>query len=127
MTRSGAPFQGENGDGTNERNYCDSGKPAGTAHIEDPLRNPETPSGPALRTDAENSRVGTGQSAELSAVPPRERRLVSQPKARFSGFPPALLALVDVPEDRRRRTVEHTGDRLPPGARNRELSERHVD
>ncbi len=34
-------------DGENERGCCDSGKPAGTAHIEDPLRNPENPTGPA--------------------------------------------------------------------------------
>src|ERR1700748_3797632 len=40
--------------------------------------------------------------------------------------PPALLALVDVPEERRRRAVEHAGDRLPPGARNGELPERNV-
>src|SRR5580692_2579130 len=37
------------------------------------------------------------------------------------------LRLVDVPEDRRRRAVEHAGQRFPPRARLRELPERDID
>src|SRR2546430_8060942 len=38
-----------------------------------------------------------------------------------------LLRLVDVPEDRRRRAVEHAGERFPPRARYEELPERDID
>src|SRR5450631_1983569 len=37
------------------------------------------------------------------------------------------LRLVDIPEDRRRRTVEHAGQRFPPGARDGILTERDVE
>ena len=36
------------------------------------------------------------------------------------------LRLVDIPEDRGRRSVEHACDRFAPGARDRELAERNV-
>src|SRR6267154_924063 len=39
----------------------------------------------------------------------------------------ALLALVDIPEDRRRRAVDHPGERLPPSGRDEILPERDVD
>src|SRR5579863_7980256 len=35
--------------------------------------------------------------------------------------------LVDIPEDWRRRTVEHAGKRFAPGARDEELPERDID
>src|SRR6516162_3471259 len=38
-----------------------------------------------------------------------------------------LLALVDVPEDRRCRTIEHAAQRLAPGARLGELPKRDID
>src|SRR6185437_9245463 len=40
---------------------------------------------------------------------------------------PVSLGLVDIPEHRRRRAVEHAGQRLAPGAGLLELSERDID
>src|SRR5215831_21374419 len=41
--------------------------------------------------------------------------------------PVALFGLVDIPEHRRRRAVDHASQGFPPGTRNEELSERDVD
>src|ERR1700730_17142116 len=38
----------------------------------------------------------------------------------------ASLRLVDIPEDRRGRAVEHAGQRFSPGARDQELAERNI-
>src|ERR1700722_13842823 len=44
-----------------------------------------------------------------------------------AGSRSSSLRLVDIPEDRRRRTVEHAGERGTPGARNEILAERNID
>src|SRR5262245_33191398 len=39
----------------------------------------------------------------------------------------SLLALVDIPEDRRCRTIEHAAQRFPPGGGNEILPERDIE
>src|SRR5437879_13665062 len=62
-----------------------------------------------------------------SALPP-PRRLSRVPRpAKGRCRAPPSLRLVDIPEDRRRRTVEYAGQRFPPGARREILPERDID
>src|SRR4051794_34433459 len=68
----------------------------------------------------------------LSAIPnawrePPPRPSPASGRGRRSRAPRLLLRLVDIPEDRRRRAVEHAGQRFPRGDGRKILPERNVD
>jgi len=85
----------------------------------------------ARGTLARTSQGFTSNHANASARrPAAERRtgIASQQPLLIAPLAPlASLRLVDIPEHRRRRTVEHAGERLLPRAQPEILSERDVD
>src|SRR6516165_5029682 len=83
--------------------------------------------------------VSSGYDIDFRRPAKRKRRLFGRrlqvrsgpPAALRRGIllksPVALFGLVDIPEHRRRRAVDHASQRFPPRAWNEKLSERDVD